>query len=225
MAHLLAFGFEVAPARFVGTGDTRHPFGNDHPGVFKGPHLIRVIREKPHRADAEMPQNSAGQLIIPQIALESELFVGFHGVGPQILQPISAQLIHQPDASAFLQFVDDQSPPFFGDLLEGDFELRPAVAAQTVENIAGEALGMNTEQRGRAGAAHIAHRQGDRFFQANPAVGKPRPPLETEDSKGSVFGGKVGLRGFQKLEIDCGVTGGLNNFIIMSRRIEQWNST
>ena len=82
-----------------------------------------------------------------------------------VLQFVGAQLVQQTDAAALLVLVDDEPPAFLGDLFQGQLELCAAVAAQAVENVAGEALGMDAHQ-GRRRALQIAHLQHHRFFDA-----------------------------------------------------------
>ena len=81
------------------------------------------------------------------------------GIEAAILQFVGAQLIHETDAAAFLQFIDQQAAPFARDFVERHFQLAAAIATQAVEDIAGEALGMNAHERGRAGAVEITHLQ------------------------------------------------------------------
>ena len=97
-----------------------------------------------------MPQNRSRQRITAEIALKTELFVGLHGIGALILQLICAQLVHQADAPAFLMLVDNQASAFGRDCAQRDFQLRAAVAAKAMKDVACQTLRMNP-QKGRAG--------------------------------------------------------------------------
>ena len=99
--------------------------------------------------EPEVAQHFAGQLVAAQVGLEAERLVGFHGIGALVLEFVGAQLVQQPDAAPFLVLVDEQAAALLGDALERQFQLRAAVAAQAVEDVSGEALGMDAHQ-GRA---------------------------------------------------------------------------
>ena len=73
--------------------------------------------------------------------------------------------------------VDDQPAPLIGDAFERNLELRAAVAAQAVEHVAGQALGVNPHQ-GRRTDLDIPHLQNHGFFAAAGVH-----PLESVDSK------------------------------------------
>ncbi len=60
----------------------------------------------------ELSQNGAGQGIISQIVFEPELLVGFDRVRALVLQFVGPQLVHQADAAALLQLVNDQAAAF-----------------------------------------------------------------------------------------------------------------
>ena len=88
-----------------------------------------------------------GQFVVAQVALKAELFVGFDRVGAVVLQLIGAEFVEQPDAAAFLVLVNQQAGAFLRDAFERDLELRAAIAAQAVEDVAREALRMDAHQR------------------------------------------------------------------------------
>ena len=219
MPHLLALCFEVVPAGFVGTGDTGNALGNDDSGFFQRPDLIGIIRQQTHRFDAQMSQNRARQMVAAQVALEAELFIGLDGVGPMILQLISPQFVHEPYAAAFLELIDDEPAPFARNLGERNLELRATIAAQTVKDVAGEALRMDSQQRRGVGTPNVPHDERDRFFEMGAAVGQAEAALETIDTEGPVFGGEIGLGCPGEFKLQWG----RNNFIIMNR--QAWNST
>ena len=108
-------------------------------------------------------QNLPGQLVVAQIRLETQPLVGFHGIGALILQFVGAQLVKQADSAAFLMLVDQQPAAFVGDPLERQFKLRAAIAAQAMEDIAGQALRMDPHQRRRV-AGETSPIQHDRLF-------------------------------------------------------------
>lgn len=152
-----------------------------------------------------MTQDGSGQLVVAEVALEAELFVGFDGVGAPILELIGAEFIHESDAAALLKLVDDQASASGANFGQCNFELGPAVAAQAMENVAGEALGMDAHER-RGIALNVAHYQRDGFFDVHTCVA-----FESEDPKRAVLGGEVSLSDLAQLEIFV-----WNNFIIMN---------
>jgi hypothetical protein len=67
-----------------------------------------------------------------------------------ILKFIGKQFIEKPDPSAFLGMIDDDPTPRLADLTHRRLELIPAIATCGGKDIAGQALRMNTNQRGRS---------------------------------------------------------------------------
>ena len=146
------------------------------------------------------------------------MFVGLDRVRALILQLIGAQLIEQPDAAALLVFVDQQAAAFGGDGIEGQLELPAAIAAQAVEHVAGETLGMDAHQ-GRA-AGEIAHLQYYGFFNygsrphngawlgGRPCAGgiAAARSFESENSEMPETGGEIGLGRLANV-IGWGITG------------------
>jgi hypothetical protein len=84
--------------------------------------------------------------------------------------------------------------------------LLAAVAAQGVEDVAGEALRVDANDGG--GAVDVAHDEGDRAFDASyrgrngvvAGLGTVNDALEAEDAEGSPAGGEIGV-GYL---VDCG---------------------
>ena len=86
-------------------------------------------------------------------------------------------------------------------MLKRNLQLRPAIAAQAVERVAGQALRMNAQQRRSGGrvAAQISHRQHGSFLHhIVRAAGSCEMALETEYPELSVFGGKIGFGGLHE---------------------------
>jgi hypothetical protein len=59
--------------------------------------------------------------------------------------------------------LEEQAAAYFCDAVERHFQLRPAIAAQAMEYVSGEALGVDPDQRGRF-AGDIAHFQHHGLF-------------------------------------------------------------
>ena len=95
MTHLLALCFEIVPAGFVGCGDTGNSLGHHDSGRFESSNLVRIVGQKPNGFNAEVAYDSGRQPIAAQIALETQLLVGFDGIGALVLKLVGAELIHE----------------------------------------------------------------------------------------------------------------------------------
>ena len=94
-----------------------------------------------------------------EVGVEPELEVGVDGVGAVILQLIGADLVAQADPAALLDQVDHDAPALAADPGERRIELRPAVAAQAAEHLAGEARAVDPGQH--VVAAHVPEHHRD----------------------------------------------------------------
>ena len=138
--------------------------------------------------------DGAGQFVIAQVAIEAQLLVGFDGIGAAVLEFVGAQFVEQADAAALLELVDQQSAAGLGDAVEGDLQLRPAVAAQAVKDVPSEALRVDAHQRGRA-IGEVTQLEHDGFLDAC-AVGGGG--LKTEDPEDAELCGKVRFGHFRE---------------------------
>src|SRR6185436_20758908 len=75
-----------------------------------------------------------------------ELKVGLDGVEPCLLQLVGLQLVEEADASPFLRHVEEDTARLGRDALERELELVAAIAAERVEDVAGQALGVNADE-------------------------------------------------------------------------------
>ena len=73
---------------------------------------------------------AAGRGIVAQVSGKTQAPVGLHRVHAMVLQLIGLQLVHQSDSAPFLVLVNEQAATLGCDVLEGQFELVPAVATQ-----------------------------------------------------------------------------------------------
>src|SRR5208283_3194015 len=104
---------------------------------------------QPDLADTEEAYDRGRQSVVAQVRRKAELHIRFHRVETVILQLVGTELVHQADAAAFLVFVDQQAAPTLDNLVERQFQLRAAIAAQAVQHIAGQTLRVYANQ-GRA---------------------------------------------------------------------------
>ena len=136
---------------------------------------------------------------MPAVGGVAKLFVGFYGVAAMVLEFIGAELCHEADATPFLLFIEQNARAFLANFAQGELKLEAAVAAQGAEDIAGEALRVNTDQWGRR--VDISHDQGNQpfdslamfggFFAAGARFGQMA--FEAEDTEVSPASGEVGV--------------------------------
>jgi hypothetical protein len=88
--------------------------------------------------------------------------------------------------------VNEQTTGFRGDQVQRQLELRAAIASQAVKDVAGEALGMDADQRRRTRrGSQIAHLQDYGFLGV-----LSEAALEPEDPKLSIAGWELGFSHF-----------------------------
>jgi hypothetical protein len=90
-------------------------------------------------------------------------------------------------------FVNNQTAAFPGNFFESDFELPAAIAAEAVEDVAGEAFGMDAQQRRRP-VMDVAHFEDDSLLNPRFSL-HAGPAFESEDPKKTVLGRKIGFGG------------------------------
>ena len=136
-------GFQILFGMWAWRDFTRHAFNHLDPGALQGFDLFRIIRKQAHLAYAERFQNFRGKSKLTVIGLKTEAFVGLNRVQAGILQFVSLQFCHQANAAAFLLFVDQDSRARLANHGKSHFKLLPAIASQGMENVAGQALGVD----------------------------------------------------------------------------------
>src|SRR5579885_3738687 len=146
VTELFFFGAQIVLTRTVRRRKAGNALGNHDPGAFNRVHFVGVIRKQANARDAEIPQNSGGKTVVAKVGVETKLLVRLDRIGAGVLQFVGAQFVQQTDAAPFLMLVDEQSASFPGNPLQGNLELRAAIATQAVEYIAGETLGVNAHE-------------------------------------------------------------------------------
>ena len=101
------------------------------------------------RDDAQLPQHGGRRPEVALVAAEAQMMVGVDRIQPVILQRVGAQLVGEADAAAFLGQIEQDAAALVRHPADGATQLITAVAAQRGQEIAGEALGMQTGQRRR----------------------------------------------------------------------------
>ena len=91
-------------------------------------------------------QDLHADAVVALVGLEAEPLVGLDGVEPLVLQLVGADLVGQADAAPFLVQVQQHAAALLGDPLHRRVELRAAVAARRVEDVAGQAARVDAHQ-------------------------------------------------------------------------------
>ena len=123
--------------------------------------LVGVVGHQAHAAHAEVGQDLRAGAVVAGVGGQAEFEVGVEGVAAALLELVRAQLGQQADAAALVAAqVDDDAPALGLDALQGGLQLGAAVAAQGVEDVAGQALGVDADQDVLA-VADLAVDEGD----------------------------------------------------------------
>ena len=136
--------------------------------LLKLPDLVRIVRKQPHSADPERFQGLRGKGVVSRIGRESEPAICFHRVETLVLQFIGLQFIDQANAAAFLREIEHNTGRFFRDLPERKLELCAAVAPLRRENVAGETLRVDANQRRLGCGGNIAHSEDNTLLHIRP---------------------------------------------------------
>ena len=96
--------------------------------------------------EPEVDEDLRADAVVAQVGRQPELEVGVDGVEPAVLQLVGAQLVEQPDPAALLGEVEQHAAALALDLRQRRLELLAAVAAQRVEDVAGQALGVHAHE-------------------------------------------------------------------------------
>lgn len=167
--------------------DDGHAFTDVDASLFEGGDLVGVVGHRPHTGDAEMAADGTGQAVIAEVDAKTKSFVGFNSVGALVLQLIGAQFVDDADTAAFFHFINDEPAAGLGDGGQGNLQLFAAIAAQAMEDVAGEALGVDP-QEGRGGK-EVSEGDRDGLFPALFGL-----PFKAVYAKVAILGRKVCLR-------------------------------
>ena len=94
----------------------------------------------------EVDEDLRADAVVAQVDGQPELEVRVDGVEALVLQVVGAQLVEQADAAALLGEVEQHAAALVLDHRERRLELLAAVAAQRVEDVAGQALGVHAHE-------------------------------------------------------------------------------
>ena len=185
MPQLFLLDLQVAGVVLVVAAPERHPLHHLEPVAAHRPDLAGVVGEQPQLAHAQVVEDLGPHAVVAQVGREAQRQVGLDRVQAAVLQVVGLDLVDQADAAPFLAQVDEHPAPLLGDALHGQVALEAAVAAQAVQGVAGQALGVHPHQHGFLGV-ELAHHQRRVLFAGDPVA-------VTDDAKLAELGGQHGL--------------------------------
>jgi len=188
VAQLFLLGLEIVVGVFGGGDLAGDALGHANAGALESSDLIGVVREQANLLDAESAENFGGHEELALIGFEAEALIRFDGIEATVLQGVGLQLGHETDTSAFLLLINENAGALLGDHGEGHFELLAAVAAQGTEDVSGEALGVDANER-RAGL-HVSHNQGNGLFRLGARNAQRKAVNEEMSPTRGEFGGR-----------------------------------
>ena len=118
----------------------------DSPWPGKPGDLLRIVGQDADAGESEVDEDLRADAVVAQVRRQPEPQVRLDRVEPLLLQLVGAQLVEQPDAAPLLAEVEQHAPALGLDHRQRRLELLAAVAAQRVEDIAGEALGVHAHE-------------------------------------------------------------------------------
>ena len=202
VAHLFAFRFEIV--RVVdGLGDEGgDAFDDLDAGELESFDFFGVVGDEADGGDVELLEHLGGEFEDAAVGFVAKLEVGLDGVAAVVLEFVGAELCHEADTAAFLLLVEEDAGAGGGDGGEGELELLAAVAAERVEDVSGEALGVDADD-GRGGV-DVTHDKGDGGLDAAEGSGDGRvaglgivdDTFEAENAEGAPACREVCIRNF-----------------------------
>src|SRR5262245_32435057 len=158
MAELRLLGAEVLDVPRV-RGDLERRARDDvDPVALEAADLLRVVREEADAAHAEVAEDLCADAVVAQILAEAELEVRLDRVEAAVLERVRADLVGEADPASLLVEVDEHAAPRDRHRLDRLPQLIAAVAALRAEDVAGETLGVETDEH-LVVALHVAQNE------------------------------------------------------------------
>ena len=156
MPHAVSLGIQIMLVIAVAgdrDGDMLHHI---QPVAGKSLNFQGIIGEEPQVAHTEVAQNLGAHAVVAQVGGEAEFDVGIHGVVALFLELVGMQLGREPDTTALLPEVEDDTT-LLRHAAHGGMQLAAAVAAAAGKDIAGEAFAMHAAENGLLRVDFTAH--------------------------------------------------------------------
>jgi hypothetical protein len=124
----------------------RYPFNHGHARRFEPRNLVRIIGEQPDPVLPEQRKHPRGNPEITRIDRKAQPCVGIDRIKALILERIGAQLVDQADPAPFLPQIEQDPPAALGNQSQRGVKLRPAIAFEAAQHIAGQAFAVEPHQ-------------------------------------------------------------------------------
>jgi hypothetical protein len=184
-------GLQIIVGVFGGRNFTGNPLAHANSGAFEGRDFVGIVREKANLPDAKGAKDLGRHEEFALVGLKTKALIGLDGIETAVLQGVGLEFRHQSNSAAFLLLIDQNARTFLGDHGERHFQLLPAIATQGTEDVSGEALRVNSNQRRTA--LDIAHDQRNRIFRLGgrdaegKAMNEEMPPARGELGRRHLF--------------------------------------
>ena len=206
VAHLFLLGAEIALESLL-----RYDFGGDALGDsdacgFECGDFVGVIGDEADTGDAHEVEDCGRHFVGAAIGGVAQFLISLDGVAAMVLQFVGAELGHEADPAAFLLLVEKDACASFADFFERELQLEAAVAAEGTEDVAGEALRVNADERRRG--VDVTHDESNEALNRGLRGGLRRgcirtaglrcgePALKAEDAEVSPARREIGLGDF-----------------------------
>src|SRR3954471_7174636 len=150
VAEALALGPQILLVVRVGHRLDRDLVRDREPVALEAVDLLGVVGEDPDAGEAEIHQDLGADPVVAKVGRQAELEVRVHRVEALLLETVGAQLVEQSDSAALLRQIKQDPGSLPLDHRERGLELLAAVASKRVEDVAGEALGVDAYE-------HVLH--------------------------------------------------------------------
>src|SRR5579875_4008734 len=154
VAELIPLGGQIANVLGMRRHLDRHLLGHLEAVRLEAGDLLRVVRQEAQRRDPQVGEDLVADAPLPLVGGEAEGEVRVDRVEAPLLQLVGLQLVEQADAAPLLRHVEEHPSAFGGDRRKRRLELLAAVAAQRVEDVTREALGVDAHEHVLADLAH-----------------------------------------------------------------------
>lgn len=129
-----------------------------------------VVGKQADPGDAKLVEHGSGDHEVAFVGVPAEGAIGIDGIEAAVLEGVGAKLADQADAAAFLGEIKEDPGAFLAHAMQGGLQLRPAIAAQAAEEVAGEAFGVETGERGRSGSVGVLGLADDDGHMLDPGI-------------------------------------------------------
>lgn len=111
---------------------------------FQSTQFLRIVGEHADASHSQVLKDGCTCGVVALVGAEAKLLIGLYRVSPFILELVSEKFVQEPDPPALLRMINDDAASSPVDLTHGKLQLVPAITACRGEDVASQALGVNT---------------------------------------------------------------------------------